>query len=227
MHRFRGRVGVKLGAWSLAGLTVIALAGCGGGDDGASAAEPTPPPPAPQNNAPTISGTPPTSWNVGSEYSFQPTASDADGDALTFAIQNKPAWATFSSTSGRLSGTPAAADVSTFANIVISVSDGVASATLPAFSIAVSQVATGSATLSWTPPTQNTDGSALTNLAGYRIHYGTNSSALSQTVQIANPGLASFVVENLAPAKWYFAVKAYNSGGVESSLSNLASKTIQ
>lgn len=225
MHMFRGRNVVVLGSSSIAGLTLIALAGCGGGDDQGSASEPTPPPS--QNRAPTISGTPPTSLNAGSAYDFQPNASDPDGDALTFTIQNKPGWAAFDTANGRLSGTPAAADVATFANIVISVSDGVAGASLPAFSIAVTQVATGSATLSWTPPTQNTDGSALTNLAGYRIHYGTNSSSLSQTVKISNPGVASYVVENLSPATWYFAVKAYNSSGVESSLSNLASKTIQ
>ena len=77
------------------------------------------------------------------------------------------------------------------------------------FAISVTQVATGSATISWTPPTQNTDGSSLTNLAGYRLYYGTNSASLTQTVQIANAGASSFVVDNLSPATWYFAVKAY------------------
>ena len=226
MRKCRRRVGVELGLWSLVGLTVIALAGCGGGDEGAASAEPPPPPPA-ENRAPTISGAPSTtSLNAGTEYDFQPTASDADGDALTFSVQNKPAWATFNTSSGRLRGTPDAADVGTFAGVVIAVSDSIASAALPAFSITVTDVANGSATLSWTPPTQNTDGSPLTNLAGYRIDYGTNSSSLSQTVQIANPGVTSYVVENLSPATWYFAVKAYNSSGVESSLSNLASKAI-
>ena len=109
---------------------------------------------------------------------------------------------------------------------MISVSDGTASASLPAFAISVTQVATGSATISWTPPTQNTDGSALTNLAGYRLYYGTNSASLTQSIQIANAGASSYVVDNLSPATWYFAVKAYNSSGAESDLSALASKTI-
>ena len=61
----------------------------------------------------------------------------------------------------------------------------------------------GSATLSWTPPTQNTDGSALTNLAGYRILYGTSASALTQTIEIANPGLATYVVTGLSSGNWY------------------------
>src|SRR6185295_12827691 len=131
----------------------------------------------------------------------------------------KPPWASFSTSTGRLSGTPAAADVGSYSNIVISVSDGSASASLPAFAISVTQVANGSATITWTPPTQNTDGSSLTNLAGYRLYYGTNSSSLTQTVQIANAGASSYVVEDLSPATWFFAVKAYNSSGAESDLS--------
>ena len=158
---------------------------------------------APTNRPPTISGSPTTSLNSGTAYSFQPTASDPDGNALTFSIQSKPAWASFSTSTGRLSGTPAAADVGSYSNIVISVSDGSASASLPAFAISVTQVANGSATITWTPPTQNTDGSSLTNLAGYRLYYGTNSASLTQTVQIANAGASSYVVENLSPATWY------------------------
>ena len=77
--------------------------------------------------------------------------------------------ATSCTTTGRLSGTPAAANVGTTANIVISVSDGTASATLPAFSITVNAVVTGSADLTWTAPTKNEDGSALSNLAGYKV----------------------------------------------------------
>jgi len=81
--------------------------------------------------------------------------------------------------------------------------------------------------LSWSPPTQNTDGSALTNLAGYRISYGRAANSLTQTATIANPGVSSYVIENLASGTWYFAVKAYTSSGSESALSNIASKSIQ
>jgi hypothetical protein len=91
----------------------------------------------------------------------------------------------------------------------------------------VSDVATGSASLSWTPPTRNTDGSTLTNLAGYKIYYGTSSGALNKTVQISNAGVSSYVIENLSPATYYFAVKAYTTTGVESALSNTASKVIR
>jgi hypothetical protein len=58
------------------------------------------------NRAPSISGTPPTTATVGRAYSFTPTASDPDGQVLKFSINWKPAWASFSKTTGRLSGTP-------------------------------------------------------------------------------------------------------------------------
>jgi hypothetical protein len=126
-----------------------------------------------------------------------------------------------------LSGTPSAAQVGSYSNIVISASDGTTSVSLPAFSIAVNQISLGAATLTWTAPTQNTDGSALTNLAGYRIYYGTSPTTLTQTVQIGNSGVTTSVVQNLSPATYYFAVKAYTATGVESDISNLASKTVQ
>lgn len=178
------------------------------------------------NRAPVISGVPPTSVTPGSAYWFQPTASDPDGDPLTFSIVNAPSWATFDSTTGRLQGTPTASHVGTFNNITISVSDGRSTASLTAFNIAVVAVASGSATLMWTPPTQNTDGSALTNLAGYRIYWGTAAGSYTSSVDIGNPGLTTYVVENLVPGTYYFAVTARNSAGIESALSDGASKTI-
>jgi hypothetical protein len=181
------------------------------------------------NTAPKISGSPLTSIKAGTAYSFTPTASDANGDPLTFSVTNKPTWATFSTTNGKLSGTPTAAQVGTYANVSIKVSDGKAAASLAPFTVNVIAAgsASGSASLSWTPPTQNTDGSTLSNLSGYRIYYGTNSGALNQTVQVSGAGMSRYVVEDLPPAKYYFAVKAITSAGGESALSNIASKTIQ
>jgi len=87
--------------------------------------------------------------------------------------------------------------------------------------------ASGTASLAWTPPTQNTDGSALTNLAGFRISYGTSPNALVQSVQIANTGVSSYNITGLAPGPWYFGVMAYTSGGTASDLSNVMSKVVQ
>jgi len=80
--------------------------------------------------------------------------------------------------------------------------------------------------VSWDAPTQNTDGSPLTNPAGFEIDYGTSSSNLLQSVQIANPGLSIYVLNDLPSGTWYFAVKAYTTTGTESAASNLASKLI-
>src|SRR5687768_11624684 len=102
--------------------------------------------------APTVSGIRPTGAIVGVAYFFQPKAADADGNTLSFSIQNKPSWAVFSTTTGRLSGTPSS--VGTFSNIVIRVSDGSASASLPAFTITVRTASNNRApTISGTPAT--------------------------------------------------------------------------
>jgi len=90
------------------------------------------------NTAPAISGTPPAAANAGAPYTFTPTASDPDGDPLTFSISNMPAWSSFNTTTGELSGTPADTDGGTFSNIAITVTDSKgASASLAAFSITV------------------------------------------------------------------------------------------
>ena len=178
------------------------------------------------NGAPTISGTPSTSATVNAAYSFQPSASDPNGQALTFSIANKPSWASFSTSTGRLSGTPSSASVGSYAGIAISVSDGSNKKSLPGFTLTVRQAQLGSASLSWTAPKQNVDGTSLTNLKGYRIHYGMSSNSLNQTVEIPSPGITTALIEGLSAGTWYFALKAYNSSNLESSLSNVASKTI-
>jgi len=106
------------------------------------------------------------------------------------------------------------------------VTDGKTESALAAFAITVADVASGSVTLSWIAPTTNTDGSSLNNLAGYTIQYGTSADALTQTVTLSNAGISTYVVDNLSPATWYFAVKAYTSDGTQSDFSAVASKTI-
>jgi Putative Ig domain len=182
--------------------------------------------PAP-NVAPTISGAPATTVVAGNAYRFTPTASDADGNTLAFTISSRPAWATFSTATGALTGTPTTAQVGSYTNIVISVSDGTVSRALPAFAITVTAAtATGTAALSWAAPTQNTDGSALTDLAGYRIYHGTSATALNDVVQLSGAGITSYSYTQLASGTHYFAVSAYSGSGVESALSATGSKAI-
>jgi hypothetical protein len=82
------------------------------------------------------------------------------------------------------------------------------------------------ATLSWVAPDQNTDGSALTNLAGYRIYYGTGVDALTEVIEVPTVGITAYVIDNLAAGTYYFSIRAYTSAGIESPLSNVVSDTI-
>ena len=84
----------------------------------------------------------------------------------------------------------------------------------------------GNVTINWTPPTENTDGTPLTNLAGYDIHYGTASGNYTHSVTVSNPGIATYVVSNLSPGTYYFSVAALNSNGTESPLSSEVSTTV-
>jgi len=83
-----------------------------------------------------------------------------------------------------------------------------------------------SAVLSWEAPTTNTNGSALTDLAGYRIYYGENPSRLSQSVPIKTIGVQTYEIDNLSAGTWYFAIMAVTSAGTESRLSNVVSLTL-
>lgn len=84
----------------------------------------------------------------------------------------------------------------------------------------------GQATLSWTVPDENTDGTALTNLAGFRIYYGTSTDAMNAVVDIPSVGITTYVLDNLAVGTYYFSIRAYNSDGTESALSNIVSGII-
>jgi hypothetical protein len=193
----------------------------------------------------TIHGTPTATVVATRYYGFQAWATDTDHKMVSYSIQNKPAWATFNTRYGHLYGIPPVGDVGTYSNIVITASDGISSASLPAFSITVQPLGqsstgsgsgsgsggttstTGSATVSWTAPTLNTNGSSLTNLAGYTISYGTNSSNLSTEVKVSNSTVSSYVIDNLPAGTYYFGVTAYSASGETSTVSSIVSKTIQ
>jgi ubiquitin len=90
------------------------------------------------NDAPTITATPKTSAIEGVAYSFSVNGNDVDAhDILNYQMNNNPAWLSINSTTGLVSGTPASSDVGTASNISVSVSDGMVSTALPAFSIII------------------------------------------------------------------------------------------
>jgi len=112
------------------------------------------------------------------------------------------------------------------ANIVIVVNDGQSGAALPPFSITVVGLITGSATLSWDAPTQNSDGAPLTDLAGYRAYYSKTLGNYGPFMQVNNAGITTYVIDDLSQGTWYFVVTALDTSGNESDFSNAASKTI-
>jgi hypothetical protein len=136
---------------------------------------------------PSIGGTPPTQAQVGKQYSFTPTSNDPGGAPLSFSIVNKPGWASFSISNGRLSGTPTS--TGTTSGVAITASNGRRHAELAPFSIAVSggsaaasvrlsaspsSIATGGATtLTWS----SSGVSACTGSGGWSGNRATSGSA--------------------------------------------------
>ncbi|WP_282130300.1 Ig-like domain-containing protein [Pseudoalteromonas aliena] len=140
---------------------------------------------APKPTNPEISGAPVTKVNQGEAYSFAPTATDPQNKALTFSIANKPSWASFSSATGNLLGTPVKTDVGLYPNIAISVSNGSEQASLPPFNLEV--VSTNSApvasnlsleldedsNISFSPDITDADSDTLTISAVSQPQFGT------------------------------------------------------
>lgn len=207
------------------------LVACGSGAPTQASTDPGPgtgtanPPPAAQDQPPTITLPSESEVLVGREVAVVPTARDPEGRALTYSIENKPAWMSFSTTTGELVGTPAPADVGIYRDIRVTVSDGRSQASA-ATNVVVVASAIGRATLSWNAPTQRTDGSPLTDLAGFRVYFGSSPNDLRYVIEVADPGARSWVVDNLTRGAWFFAASAFDRGGLESDRSNVASKSI-
>ncbi len=173
---------------------------------------------------PVITGTAPAVTLVGRAYGYTPQASDPNGLPLTFTAAGLPTWATLNPGTGALGGTPGAADVGSSA-IMLTVSNGYAQ-TQTSFTLTVVQTASGSASLSWVAPTLQTDGSPLTDLAGFRVYFSTDPTTLSNRTDVSNSTVTTAVVANLTPGTWYFAVTAIDKQGNESDFSGIATKTL-
>ncbi len=80
--------------------------------------------------------------------------------------------------------------------------------------------------MSWVPPADNTNGTPLTDLAGYHIHYGTSQDNMTQVIDLAGTSTTEYEVSGLAPGTYYFAISAYTTEGTESAESDVGYKTI-
>ena len=210
--------------------------GCGGGGGGSgspgtqgSAPAPSPAPapaPATDNRAPTISGSAAPTAPVGQLYQFQPTVGDPDGDALTFIVDNLPPWATVDEKTGRISGTPQDSDVGEYESIVVTVADATHTTATPEFTISVTGVAGGVATLVWEQPVSKVDGSPLDDLAGYRIMFGRNEELLDHSIFIGDAAQTSYEFSTLSSGVWYFAVIGVSANGLEGPPTPVAMKSI-
>lgn len=157
---------------------------------------------------------------------------DIAGTASSKVGLNTVSWETDKGQSGTASGeeswsveqVPLALGANT---ITVTATDAAGATQSDSIVINRESTGTGSATLSWLAPTERADGTALTDLAGYRIHYGRMSGVYDYQIDLHTPGIATYVVENLVPGDWFFAVTAYDSAGLESDFSNEARRDIQ
>ena len=84
--------------------------------------------------------------------------------------------------------------------------------------------ATGSVSLAWDAPTQNLNGTPITNLSGFNVYYGTASRTYTHMINVRN--VTSYTVNSLPSATYYFAITTYDSSGIESDYSDEISLTI-
>lgn len=193
--------------------TIIFLSACGGGGSGGGSDEPdSGDDPSPTIPAPTVSLSASASGvlpNNGFDLSW--SSSDADQCQAT----------------GDWSGSRAADGNETIAQIN-------ADATFDLTCTNASGSASDSVTISlraalvrYDAPSQNTDGTSLSDLAGFNIHYGNQSGNYTDMITVADGATLEQLVELPAAGTYFFAVSAFNDVGEESALSNESMRTVQ
>lgn len=123
------------------------------------------------------------------------------------------------------SGTQTTGAISSSTTFTLSCT-GAGGTTVQGTSVTVTASA-GTATLSWSPPTTNTDGTPVTTLTGYHIYYGMTQGALTDSVAVSGAATTTYEITGLTTGTWYFAITADAADGTESTQSSIGSKTIQ
>jgi hypothetical protein len=140
---------------------------------------------------------------VNTDYSFIPVAKDDDNDLLTYSITNKPSWAKFDTSTGKLRRV--ATIESIYSDITISVTDGLNFSSLPLFDINVIQLFV-QVTIEWDKPTTNEDETPLDNISGYEISYGTESKKYDNNIYIDSGNILTAVIDDLDAGEYFFSL---------------------
>ena len=197
--------------------SAILISGCGGAQNKVKVeADRNPTPilvPTPENSVPTITGPPTSSLLAHTDYSFLPVAKDDDNDTLVFSIINQPSWAVFDTSTGGLKGTPT--EISTYTNILISVSDGESTAYLPSFDINVLNPL-HDITITWSAPTIDMNGDDIENLTGFKIMYSQQRDNLNNTISINDASMTNTLITGLESGLYFFSMTATTLHGIES-----------
>jgi hypothetical protein len=148
-----------------------------------------------------ISGSPNTSINEESAYSFTPTIDSAAVGSLVFSISNKPSWATFNTVSGALTGTPDDVDIGTAANITITATDDVASSNIGPFAIAVNAINDAPILADQTQSTLTFSSAVAFTLSASDVDSASSTYAYSV---ISAPSHGSIVITNHATSSFEY-----------------------
>jgi Calx-beta domain len=153
-----------------------------------------------------------------------PVRNSAQGKSFAIALMSIAGQASF--------GNPSSAVIQVTSSLASTSSSsggspsGSSSGTIASGSSSGTSVGSKTTMLSWSPPNENTNGSALTNLAGYNIYYGTSSGTMTNKISITTVGITNYVIQNMNSGNWYFAMTAVNSSGTESVLSGAIEATL-
>ena len=217
-HRFAWLNSIVL----MAAFSIAACGGSGGGAPGTDTAQ------QPSPSGLSVAITAPDADQVDTTDDVMSLSGTASSDAGVTAVT----WTSDKGHTGTAAGTdswsveliPLELGANT---ITVNATDGEGDTSADTIVINRESTSGGAATLSWEAPTERTDGTALTDLAGYTIHYGRMSGVYDYQIDVNTAGIATYVIENLVPGDWYFAMTAYDSEGMASELSNEAQRHIQ
>jgi uncharacterized protein YjdB len=166
----------------------------------------------------------PTNPSIAKGTTRQFTATGTYSDSTTQNLTTAVTWSSSSTTVATISNATGSKGLATgvaAGTTTITATSGSVSGTT---SLTVTAPTTGDATLAWNAPTTHVDGTPLTDLAGYKIYYGTASGSYTTVIDVGN--VTTSVVGNLTSGTYYFAVTAYDVYGSESGYSNEGSKVI-